>query len=167
MTPDYFVELYDYNYWANRRVWNCVEQLSDEQFKHDLGYSRGSIHVQCFHMMFVEQMWFRHLATGTLLILEESDFLTRESIWSKWYGVEREVCAYVENLTSGELEREVPHPMAKPGDHMCKVWEALMQTALHSLDHRAQVLAGLHQLGAPTVEQGFLPYVYEKRGYSS
>jgi uncharacterized damage-inducible protein DinB len=165
VTPDYFVELYDYNYWAHRRVWTCVEQLTDEQFNYPLDYSIDSIRIHCAHMMVVEQMWIHHLHTGRLLLQDEDDFLTCDAIAQRWEAVEQEVRSYVGQLTANELERETQHPLSS--ERRCKVWEGLMQTALHSLDHRSQVLAGLHKLGAPTVEQGFLHYVYEKRGYST
>ncbi|PJF26553.1 MAG: hypothetical protein CUN52_15675 [Phototrophicales bacterium] len=42
------------------------------------------------------------------------------------------------------------------------VRDALVQVANHSTDHRAQTLAGLHQLGATTVEQDYLFYLWEK-----
>jgi uncharacterized damage-inducible protein DinB len=35
--------------------------------------------------------------------------------------------------------------------------------ANHSTDHRAQTLAGLHKLGAPTVGQDYLNFCWEKR----
>ncbi len=48
--------------------------------------------------------------------------------------------------------------------HRIKVWEALVQVANHSTDHRAQIMAGLHRLGAPTMGQDFLDYLFETRG---
>src|SRR5689334_19158338 len=58
MDRQHFVELYDYNYWAQRRVWDCVQQLSEEDVRKDLGYSVGSILDQCAHMLSVEHWWF-------------------------------------------------------------------------------------------------------------
>ena len=56
MDRQYFVERYDYNYWAQRRVWECVLQLSDEDFRRDLHYSVGSILDQCAHMIIAETL---------------------------------------------------------------------------------------------------------------
>jgi uncharacterized damage-inducible protein DinB len=35
-----------------------------------------------------------------------------------------------------------------------------VQVINHSTDHRAQMLAGLHRLGAPTVGQDLLDYLF-------
>jgi uncharacterized damage-inducible protein DinB len=32
MDNSIFAALFDYNAWANRRVWECVQPLTDEQF---------------------------------------------------------------------------------------------------------------------------------------
>jgi uncharacterized damage-inducible protein DinB len=46
--------LFNYHYWANRQIWDCVLKLTDEQFTHDLQHSIGSL----AHRMVVAWMWF-------------------------------------------------------------------------------------------------------------
>jgi len=36
------------------------------------------------------------------------------------------------------------------------VWAVLQHVALHGMDHRAQMIAMLHSLGAPTFAQDFI-----------
>lgn len=162
MDKTYFQQLINYNYWAHRKVWDCVMQLTDEQFKQDLDYSIGSIYVQCVHTMGVESWWFTFLRTGKLEFLEESDLPDRASIRAKWDEVETMVHAYIDSLTPAELEREVM-PDFWENKPAIKVWEAILQVMNHSTDHRAQILAGLHRLGAPTVGQDVLDYLFETR----
>jgi uncharacterized damage-inducible protein DinB len=158
----YFIGLVDYNYWANRKVWDCVMRLSDEQFTQDLDYSIGSIFVQCVHTMGVESWWFTFLQTGKLEFLELEDFPNRAAIRTKWDEVETMARAYAASLTPSELEREVT-PDFWENKPAIKVWEAILQITNHSTDHRAQMLAGLHRLGAPTISQDVLDYIFEKR----
>ena len=47
--------MFDYHYQAHHRVWNCIVQLTDEQFQQDLNYSIGSLHRQCVHVLGVER----------------------------------------------------------------------------------------------------------------
>lgn len=163
MTREYFQQLYRYNYWAHRQVWPGVEALTEEQFKRDLNYSVGSIYVQCIHTMAVEDWWFRFLKTGELKFIELEEMSDRPSIRAYWDGVEHDVMAYLETLTPAELEREVRPSFWEDGQSPIKVWEAITQVANHSTDHRAQTLAGLHRLGAPTVMQDFLFYAWSLR----
>jgi uncharacterized damage-inducible protein DinB len=151
MTKDYFRELFQYNYWAHRQVWACVETLTEEQFKRELDYSIGAIYIQCAHTMGVESWWFHFLKTGELRFVEMGEIPDRPAIRARWDVVEREVMGYVESLTPAELERDVRPEFWDEGTPAIKVWEAMVKVANHSTDHRAQTLAGLHRLGAPTV----------------
>jgi len=155
---DYFREIYQYNYCAHRQVWRCIETLSEEQFNQPLDYSIGAIHIQCVHTLAVESWWFHFLATGELRFLELDELPDRRSIRARWDAVEAEVMDYIERLTPAELEREVHPDFWVADDPPIRVWEAMVQVANHSTDHRAQTLAGLHRLGAPTVQQDFLQF---------
>lgn len=163
MQPDEFRDLYDYNYWAHRQVWECLEQLSDEQITQDLEYSVGSLHDQCVHVMSVESWWFRFLRTGVVEFLNPDDHKTRASVRETWDVVEREVRDYLAALTPQELRREVS-PDFWEGRLTVQVWQALVQVANHGTDHRAQMLAGIHRLGGPTVEQDYLSYLMARSG---
>jgi uncharacterized damage-inducible protein DinB len=162
MDKQYFIALYDYNFWAHRRVWNCVMQLSEEQYNYPLDYSIGSIYIQTLHTMAVEHWWFHFLCEGTLNFLEEADFPSRPTIRTQWDQTEAYIRAYLDTLTTKEMNREVMPPFweNKPA---IKVWEAITQVANHSTDHRAQTLAGLHRLGAPTLGQDYLDYIFDKQ----
>ena len=52
-------DLYDYNYWAKRRILAVVETLSPEQFAKDLSSSHGGIQGTLFHIMGAEEIWFK------------------------------------------------------------------------------------------------------------
>lgn len=153
----------DYNFWANRQVWECVKQLTDEQFLQELDYSHGSIYLQSLHIMSVESWWFHFLKTGELVFLEPEDYPDRASISLEWDHVETEVRAYLNTLTAQELEREVRPEFWEEGQQPIKVWEAIFQVLNHSTDHRAQILSGLKQLNAPTIGQDFLDYLFAKQ----
>lgn len=162
MTVAHYHDLYEYNYWAQRRVWNCIEQLTQEQFLQDLPHSVGSLHAQCFHSMLVEDWWFRYLKEGVIRFMEADDYPDRDAVRAGWDGVERYANGYLQALTSAELERDVLPPFWE-NKQPVKVWQALVQVANHSTDHRSQMLVGIHQLGGPTVEQDFLGFLFDRQ----
>jgi uncharacterized damage-inducible protein DinB len=41
------------------------------------------------------------------------------------------------------------------------VWQVLLHVANHAMDHRAQLLRALHDLGVETKSQDYIFYVYE------
>lgn len=163
MDASYFRDLYRYTFWADRKVWACLEQLSDEQFDQELDYSIGSLRKQCIHTMGVEWWWPCFLATGELKFLDRDSFTSRADIREWWDETERFVLEYIDRLTPEELEREVRPEFWDEGDEPVCVWQALLQVANHSTDHRAQILAGIHRLGGTTVGQDYLDYLGEKQ----
>ena len=168
MDKAFFVDLYRYNYWAQRKVWDCVVALDEAQFKQELDYSIGSIHSHCVHMMAVETWWFEFLHHGTYDFLDqhddqEADFPTRELLRIRWDASEKAVFAYLDTLTKDELARIARPDFWHNNLPSITVSEALLQVANHSTDHRAQMLAGLHQLGGATVAQDYLDFAWEKR----
>lgn len=164
MDGRYFAELFDYNFWAHRRVWECVMQLSEEAYRQDLGYSVGSIRNQVVHTLAVEHWWFTFLDTGELAFLDDERLTARAAVRARWDATEALVRAYLARLTPGELRREVRPAFWPTGRRPIAVYQALTQVANHSTDHRAQTLAGLHRLGAPTVGQDVLDHLFEQQG---
>ena len=161
MDANHFCDLFAYNFWANRKVWNCLMQLSDEQFNQELDYSFGSLYWQILHVMIVEWWWFHFLAEGVLDFPKPEDLPDRAAIRAKWDETEAYVNAYLARVTLAELEQRV-RPDFWEGQGPIKAWQALYQVAHHSTDHRAQILAALHRLGAPTTEQDYLGYLAEQ-----
>ena len=142
--------LYEYHFAANRKLWDeCIESLTDEQFLQPLEYSVGSIRNQMVHMMDIEEGWFGGLRDGSPrgIFKNPNDWPTREKIRTDWDAVEAKIRAYVENITDEECNQ----PFDKPGG-MCK-WQVMLHVLNHATDHRAQTLAMLHKLGAPTFAQ--------------
>lgn len=162
MAPEFFRELYDYNFWADRRVWTCIEALSEARFKQKTDYAHGALRDQALHTMGVEYWWLHFLATGELDFIDPEAYPTRASLRARWDEVERQVRAYLAGLTDAELEREVRPEFWDEGGRPIRVRQALFQVANHSTDHRAQMLAVIHRLGGETVGQDFLDYLFER-----
>ncbi len=157
MSVDHFRQLFAYDAWANRRVWACASSLSDEQFTEELDYSVGSIRTQILHTMAVQSWWVHFLATGEIRFLDHDDYPTRETVPPGWERVEAATTAYLADLTDDELNRMVrPDHWAERGWPPVAVWQALFQIINHGTDHRAQTLAGIHELGGTTAAQDYL-----------
>lgn len=160
----FFRTLYDYTFWMDRKLWDCITTLTTEQFHEPWDYSIGSICDQCVHMLVVEFWWPYFLQHGVMpdrSAFASSEIKTFAGLSSKRDEVEQGVRAYIETLTPEELQREVKPPHWDADDRPVHVWEALLQVANHSTDHRAQILAGLHRLGAQTIGQDYLLYTDE------
>ncbi len=78
MNPKSVRKLYSYNYWAFERVWNCITQLTDDQFIQPVDYSTGPIRNQVVHMMSATHRWMLRMQRAPMPArLKFDDFTTR------------------------------------------------------------------------------------------
>ena len=162
---NHYVNMFRYNIDANQRVWECAMTLSDELYFKKLDYSQGAIFSQLIHTMGVEYWWLHFLRTGEIEFIEELDaFEDRAYFRAEWNRINAVNLAYLEQVTPEQLDKDVKPPFWATNEGPVKCWQGIMQVLFHSMDHRAQTLAGLHGLGAPTVEQDYLYYLLAKGG---
>ena len=156
--------IFDYHYGMFDSVWACAAQLSDLQFIEENGYSLGSVRNHLVHCMNVDDRWLARLKEGTPPpVLDEAEFPDPASIRLEWDAVRERVLAYVTGLTLAELEETISVAIsgryAEP--QRSRRREVLLHMVNHGTDHRAQILARLHELGAKTVEQDLILYLWE------
>ncbi len=158
------LRLFDYNFWADRKVWSFVLALSEEQFKRPSDYSIGSVHQQIVHLMDAEAVWLARVKGAAPEIFHDADvFPTYESIRARWDDVEAAWRAYLNVLPEGELQGIAEYISRTDGRrYRTPIWESLMQIINHSTDHRSQILALIHQLGGQTGPHDFIYYTWEK-----
>lgn len=156
-------ELYDYHFNVNHRVWEeCISQLSDTDFLRHHDYSLGSIRNHTVHMMSVDERWFARLEGQEVppLLFPES-FMDRDSVRHKWDSVEAQMRAYLSRLTDETAAALVHYPTSRRGPAQSIAWQILVHVVNHGTDHRAQMLTLLYSMGAPTLEQDYMLYLWE------
>jgi uncharacterized damage-inducible protein DinB len=162
MNRDYFVELFEYNEWANQRVWDCAMQTTQSDYLKANDFSVGSVYTQLLHCLTVERWWIGFLATGESNFTskaEEEIYQDREKLRQLWDETNTRNMGYIQLLTDNELQRRVCAPWWEAADASVTVSQVLNHVANHSTDHRAQTMAVLHMLGYEGVGQDFLAYL--------
>jgi uncharacterized damage-inducible protein DinB len=165
MQSEHLRRMIDYHYWAQKRVWNCLMPLTEEQMHHDPGYSVGSLHTHLAHAYVVEWMWY-HIVLGDLpddpaQHPRGEELQTREIIRARWNALEADVRAFIQTVTDEQLNRTVYQTLANP-PRPSKAWESVIYMVTHAADHRSQMLQLIHSLGGETVMQDFITYVWEQ-----
>jgi uncharacterized damage-inducible protein DinB len=157
--------IFDYNYWAFERVWNCISQISDEQFIQEIDYSTGSIRNILVHIMAGNRVWMsvlRGIDIPRRLAFE--DFDTCSKTKAKWDELQVEFLDHLQSLGQEQLDGTTDWELLS---HRLKStsfrWEILLHLANHATDHRAQILAILHHhFHVKTVEQDMILYLAER-----
>jgi uncharacterized damage-inducible protein DinB len=165
MKPNEIKSVFDYNLWAFERVWECIFQISDEQFVEDIDYSTGSIRNIIVHIIGGNRTWMsvlRGIEIPRRLAFE--DFDTVSTAKAKWDKFQVEFLENLKCLDQEQLDGSVNWELLSQGwKSTDSRWEILLHLANHATDHRAQILAILHHhFHVRTVEQDMIIYFAER-----
>lgn len=161
MNADAFRHFYNYHFAENCKVWEHVVSLTFEQFTQPVDYSRGSVREQVIHLLDAEDVWFSELdgVEPSEPLPETVTTDDRDTVRTHWDKVEEKIRTYLAGLQDEMLFTK---PIKEPEeDQVLVVWQVLLHVANHATDHRAQLLRALHDLGADTISQDYIFYVYE------
>lgn len=160
MNADAFRHFYNYHFSENRIIWDrYIVPLRDEEFVREVSYSHGSVRSQIVHLMSVDDLWFSGLRGEERPDhLDPYRFPDRIKIRAYWDTVEQKMRDYLANLKDDALATK---PFTEGEDENLLLWQVLLHVVNHGTDHRAQLLVLLNELGAKTVSQDYIFYVYD------
>jgi len=160
----YIEQLYDYNYWANKRYLAVAETLSDEQLFRKQGHSWDSVHAVFVHMMSSERMWRMRGLGETGIFLDPKDFPTVASIRSIWVDVEKNMHAFLSEQTEESLMRDVTFTNPKGETFTLPLWQMMVQPPNHNTHHRGELAAMFALMNIPHPEDEIVQYFLVKSG---
>ena len=84
--------LYDYNYWATRRILAASARVSPEQFLSSTAHSYGSLRGTLVHTLDAECAWrmlCQHQTLASFEAMEEGAFPTLDTLEQRWKEEEK------------------------------------------------------------------------------
>jgi uncharacterized damage-inducible protein DinB len=163
MTVKDLERLYDYSYWANRKLFQVASQLTPEQFTQKVAGSYGSIRNTLVHVLSAEWGWLERCGGPRRgPALKPDDYPTLESLVEVWSRVEGDAREFLAKLKDEDLTRTVEFTNPR-GEKRSGVLGALLQHgATHGVHHRGQVALLLRSLGYTPGNFDLLFYDAEK-----
>ena len=165
MTVKDMETLFDYGYWANRKLFQMVSQLTPEQFTQPVADNHGSIRNTMVHMLSAEWGWLDRCggpARGAPL--SPADFPTAATVIDTWKKVEASMREFLSTLRDDDLARNVEFAIGGTEKRTMPVGELLQHAANHGVHHRGQVSLRLRLLGCNPDNFDLLFYFAEKHG---
>lgn len=138
--------LFDYNYWANRRILNAAEKLTVEQYTQVLpGLSMGSVRATLVHMLAAEHIWRMRCfedqsPTG---LLHEDDLPEFDELRAFWAGEEKAMRAGLARLTDEALAGRLAYHTTNGKPMEETLWHLLAHLVNHGTQHRAEAAVAL------------------------
>jgi len=162
---EHFAMMAAYNAWANTRLYRMAQQLSDEQYRRDVGAYFKSLHGTLNHLLASDRIWLWRL-TGTGVAPTQLDAILFEDLamLSEARRVEDErLLSFAENLTDAQLEGTFEYRTLKGWSMQQKLREVLAHLFNHQTHHRGQAHTILTVLGVNEPEPLDLFWMFRER----
>lgn len=162
----HFVMMADYNAWANARLYAMAGQLSDEQYRRDVGAYFKSLHGTLNHILCADRIWMRRL-TGTgehptnLDAILFDDF---SSLLAARQQEDQRISAYIDSLSDSQWEEMCVYQRLNGAPQEQRRREILAHLFNHQAHHRGQAHAILTALGVREPAALDLLYMQWERG---
>ena len=144
-----FLELFDYNAWAHRILFDAVAQLPAEHYFRDLKGSYGGVHGTLCHIVWAEQLWLhRWVGKPNPDVSQGADLKSLREVLSRWERVEAEREEFVASLDDSRLDETRLVKPSSGGAYVHSFRQMFRHFINHSSYHRGQVVTFLRQLGA-------------------
>jgi uncharacterized damage-inducible protein DinB len=158
-----FLELFDYNAWANRTIFDAVALLPEAQYVRDLKSSYGGIHGTLAHIVWAEQLWLhRWLGRPNPAVAQGADLKSLAEARSRWEAVEAERGRFVAGLNAANLQDTRLVKPSSGGEYVHTFAQMFRHFINHSSYHRGQIVTFLRQLGSTPPSTDLILYYRQK-----
>lgn len=150
--------LYDYHWWANRRLVDAVQKLGDEAADRELGkhFSFPTLRGTFIHIYGADWAWLeRWQGRAPAKFPAAEDFPTLAVLRQGWDGFEKTQRAFIGALTPADLGRVVEftstaYPSKDGEPYRLPLAPLLQHVANHATHHRSEI-ATMHTMlsGSP------------------
>ena len=148
MSIEELTRLYEYNEWANGRLFVALAPLTDEEFTRDVAGSYGSIRNTMVHLLSAEWGWIDRCGGPPRgPALKATDHPTLASVIERWQEVARIGREFLASLTDADLSRTVEWTLGDAPPRQSRLGDLLQHGVIHAVHHRGQVALLLRAMG--------------------
>lgn len=157
MKAEQIKALFDYHFAMNEKIWDqVIRKLSDEQFLQEPSYPARSVRSQLVHMIDVDRGWLGMIKgerwQGTS---NPANFPDKESVRAYRQETDALLKKHLAQLEDSTLTERSTRMRGA-----FEIWQMFFHVIAHSIDHRAQLMSTLNQIGVETVEQDFALHIF-------
>jgi len=163
--PEYMIQLFEYNDWANEGMLAVAAGLGSERLTQQQGHSWGSVHGVLVHMMSAEWIWLRRWqGESPGAVLNPREFPTLEALRQHWSEIRSEMRSFVAGQTTTSLQRAVSYTNTRGQMYTLPLWQLMAHLANHGTHHRGELAAMYAMMDAVHPEEDLYIYFLSKSG---
>ena len=141
-----------YTIWANRKIIECINNLSNDQINREISSSFSSIYKTVLHMLDAESIWWQRVKLVEHIERPSESFdgsfeelskklEAQSKLWEEW----------ISNASDNQLNHVFSYQNTKKEQFKQPVYEMLLHIFNHNTYHRGQLVTMLRQLGVEKI----------------
>lgn len=156
--------LYDYSYWANRRLHAPLAALTAEEFTRDVAGAWASVRNTLVHMMSAEGGWLERAGGPKRgAPLKGEAFPTFDAVAAYWAMQEQKVRTFLAAQDDASLQERLQYTIPQLSfSGVLSRGEMLHHAVNHNVHHRGQVMLLIRALGHVPGDVDLMFYYTEK-----
>lgn len=165
MLTDTIRDYYGYTQWANQKVLDQAQLLTEEKFLATDLDNVWPIRDTLVHIMGAQALWldrWRGVAGSTLW--DPRQFPDVDTIRERWRVVDEETEAFLAGLTDERLAADLSYAGGDGRLFTRPLWKQMLHQANHATYHRGEVAALLSRYGLSPGEIDYLRFEDAKKG---
>ncbi len=148
MTKDYFIQLAEYNIWANDIVHSWFDKLTDEQWSQHVVSSFNSIAETTLHVAGAETIWLDRLNKEEVPRWLPTIFKgSKKELQDHWKKISVELRSFIENFDETKIHDNVSFKRPDGNHYELSYYQIFAHVYNHSTYHRGQIVTMLRQVG--------------------
>lgn len=154
--------IYEYNYWANKRILKASANITQEQLDAPASFPYGGLRGTLLHILDAEWGWralFQEIETASDLI--DTDFQTLAALQSRWQEEETAMRAYINSLSYEDMESHLRYTIDSGIKRDRILWHCLVHVVNHGTQHRSEAAALLTDYGCSPGDLDFTVFLNE------
>lgn len=153
MTKSYFIQLAEYNIWANDIVCSWLHKISNEQFTQHITSSFNSLQETVLHIAGAENIWLERMRRDENQVWLPSIFKgTKDEHIALLKKTSGGLKNFVASFDENNLQKNLDFKRLNGDAYSMPYYELLAHVFNHSTYHRGQLVTMLRQVGFTDVE---------------
>lgn len=156
--------IYNYNYWANKKILEAATKVTPEQSLATAEFPFGGLQATMLHVVDAEYGWRGFFEGNTFSEdLKVEDFPTFSSLEKKFRDEEQVMRAYLNRLTDADVTSHIKYTNDEGVLRNRILWHCLLHVVNHGTQHRSEAAALLTRYNASPGDLDFTVFLNENK----
>jgi uncharacterized damage-inducible protein DinB len=159
-------DLYEYNRWANHRLFDFAAGLGEAVCGREVGtqFSMPSVTRMFGHMYGAEWVWLSRWKGTSPATLPGAAFASMAEVRSTWDALEAEEQAFIAGLGDADLARTVEYKNTEGKPFKAPLGQLLQHVANHATHHRSEIATMVTMLSGSPPDTGINTWILHRTG---